>query len=342
MNLVEGIAGAFRQFSPKGFRGSSSGVVGKEPLSSKGGEGRMAIRKVHLEKVTPLFLGGSNPRGEPELCAPSFRGAMRFWLRALLGGVIGDDPKKIFKHESQVFGSTDHASPVVVRIKRHDLNRSDYNPLLHKKEVSFQFNGFNPRQSFEVLLLSRDEDALAKALKALWLLCHLDGLGRRSRRGFGSLQITEGELALTARSVKELADALRQRLNCVLPSSLAPLPKVPCFPILHPSWAQIKVCGEEFDDWEQTIKFVMENAHKHKNPALGNATPRQASPVHVHVAKLSTGKYALILTTMLSQLNPKLERADRKKLADFLNSFEGKVIFGFEEVPESWLGGSAK
>jgi hypothetical protein len=72
----------------------------------------------------------------------------------------------------------------------------------------------------------------------------------------------------------------------------------------------------------------MEKAHEHKNPALGNATPRQASPVHVHVTRLSTGKYALVLTTMLSQLNPKLSERDPQKLVDFLNDFKGEVIFG--------------
>jgi len=45
---------------------------------------------LYLETVTPLFLGGADPRGEPELRAASFRGALRFWLRALLGGMIGD------------------------------------------------------------------------------------------------------------------------------------------------------------------------------------------------------------------------------------------------------------
>ena len=294
--------------------------------------------RVNLELVTPLFLGGSDPRGEPELRAASFRGALRFWFRALLGGVLGDRPDEIFKCESQVFGSTDHASPVVVRVEPHNLESDDFNPLPHKP-VHFRFKGFKPSQRFDIRLLSRDEDALQQALKALQLLCYLGGLGRRSRRGFGSLQITNGELAVRAKSAKELADALRQRLNSVLPSSFAPLPKVPRFPILHPSWAQIKVCDKEFDDWEQIIKFVMEKAHEHKNPALGSANPRQASPVHVHMTKLSTGKYALVLTTMLSQLNPKLSGADRKKLVDFLNDFKGEVVFGFKEVPENWLGG---
>jgi CRISPR-associated protein Cmr1 len=293
-----------------------------------------------LETVTPLFLGGSDPRGQPELRAASFRGAMRFWLRALLGGVLGDRPDKIFQCESQVFGSTDHASPVVVRLEPHNLGSDGFNPLPHK-QVTFRFNGFKPGQRFDICLLSRDEDALQQAQKALQLLCYLGGLGRRSRRGFGSLQITDGELALTAKTAKELGNALKQRLDAILPSSSAKLTDVPRFPILHEKWAQIKVCDEEFSDWEQAIKFVMKRAHQHKNPALGFANPRQASPVHVHVTRLSTGKYAIVLTTMLSQLNPKLSGADPQKLVDFLNDFKGDVIFG-EEVPKNWLGGSGR
>jgi CRISPR-associated protein Cmr1 len=301
-----------------------------------------------LETVTPLFLGGSDPRGQPELRAASFRGAMRFWLRALLGGVLGDRPAEIFQCESQVFGSTDHASPVVVRLKPHRLDWGEHYPLPHHEKPRFRgFNGFNPGQQFGVCLLSHDEVALQQAQKALLLLCYLGGLGRRSRRGFGSLQITDGELALTATSVEELANALKQQLNAILPSSFAKLSDVPRFPILHPNWAQIKVYTQEFgsdselEGWRKAIKFVMDRAHKHKNPALGFANPRQASPVHVHVTRLSTGKYALVLTTMLSQLNPKLSGADPQKLVDFLNDFKGDVIFG-EEVPENWLGGSGR
>ena len=43
---------------------------------------------VTLETVTPPFLGGADPRGAPELRPPAFRGAMRYWLRAALGGLM--------------------------------------------------------------------------------------------------------------------------------------------------------------------------------------------------------------------------------------------------------------
>ncbi|MCX7683492.1 MAG: type III-B CRISPR module RAMP protein Cmr1 [Anaerolineae bacterium] len=40
--------------------------------------------RVRLETVTPVFLGGADPCGAPELRPPAFRGALRYWLRAAI------------------------------------------------------------------------------------------------------------------------------------------------------------------------------------------------------------------------------------------------------------------
>ncbi len=39
---------------------------------------------VTLKTVTPLFLGGANPNDTAELRAPSIKGALRFWYRAMV------------------------------------------------------------------------------------------------------------------------------------------------------------------------------------------------------------------------------------------------------------------
>src|SRR6266850_1449561 len=66
---------------------------------------------VTLETVTPLFLGGAEAQDRnrsPELRPPAFRGALRYWLRAALGGVIGDNNLDgLHRLESAVFGSTE-------------------------------------------------------------------------------------------------------------------------------------------------------------------------------------------------------------------------------------------
>ena len=63
-----------------------------------------------LQTVTPLLLAGANNQ-MPEIRAPALRGAMRYWWRATLGGVIGDsnlDGLRLL--ETMVFGSPDKGS----------------------------------------------------------------------------------------------------------------------------------------------------------------------------------------------------------------------------------------
>ncbi len=93
---------------------------------------------VELQAVTPLFLGGADPRSadvrlrEPELRPTSVRGVLRWWLRALLGGsgwagTKLDDSDRIWREEAAVFGSVTYkerddgpelggASPVLLQI----------------------------------------------------------------------------------------------------------------------------------------------------------------------------------------------------------------------------------
>ena len=93
--------------------------------------------RVTLETVTPLFLGGAEPRGEPELRAPSFRGAMRYWLRAALGGVIGDtNLGGLHQLERIVFGSPDFGSPINTRLAPVSIKTQKAFILPHKKKGS--------------------------------------------------------------------------------------------------------------------------------------------------------------------------------------------------------------
>src|SRR6266850_4461239 len=92
---------------------------------------------VTLETVTPLFLGGAEAQDRnrsPELRPPAFRGALRYWLRAALGGVIGDNNLDgLHRLESAVFGSTECGSPIHVRLRSASpLQSGDEKILPHK------------------------------------------------------------------------------------------------------------------------------------------------------------------------------------------------------------------
>ena len=179
----------------------------------------MIRTNVTVEVVTPLFLGGSDPRGAPELRPASFRGAMRFWLRAWLGQSLGDHTlDELRRKETEVFGdaSQDSGSAIIVRIAGQPRS-SPFTPLgqsnpglryllfsMEKRERDSRTGQpstvwrdcFAPNTRFDLTLQMRtpassdaQELIFKRAAASLWLSIWLGGLGARSRRGSGSLGI---------------------------------------------------------------------------------------------------------------------------------------------------------
>jgi CRISPR-associated protein Cmr1 len=57
-----------------------------------------------FEVTTPLFLGDVDPASSVELRAPSIKGALRFWWRALAWSRHGGDLDSIRSEEARLFG----------------------------------------------------------------------------------------------------------------------------------------------------------------------------------------------------------------------------------------------
>jgi CRISPR-associated protein Cmr1 len=145
-----------------------------------------------VETLTPLMLAGAK-QNAPELRAPSFRGVLRYWLRALLGGLYGTDGtlQPVRDGESAIFGTEQDASPVTLRVHQEQ-------PILPGSiRQRWGFPGPRPalleHHRFSLTLSARREehgDQLQKAEAALWLLGHFGGVGTRARRGLGNLAIS--------------------------------------------------------------------------------------------------------------------------------------------------------
>ncbi|MBW2050399.1 MAG: type III-B CRISPR module RAMP protein Cmr1, partial [Deltaproteobacteria bacterium] len=73
----------------------------------------METREFEVEVVTPLFLGGADPR-KAELRTPPIKGALRFWWRALYGS---DDLKDMKEREGEIFGSTTRKASFSIQLK---------------------------------------------------------------------------------------------------------------------------------------------------------------------------------------------------------------------------------
>jgi len=172
------------------------------------------------ETITPMFIAGADGQ-TPELRAPSIKGALRFWWRAVNGHL---SLKELKEREAEIFGGTNPArrSSVSVRIdfnKKHltektilegqpsnyvdqfknhfNLAWENFNRAYQGKDAaitylfySVLFQGKRPfidiGLKFDIIFTSRSQECLKKVVATFWLLVHFGGIGTRTRRGAGA------------------------------------------------------------------------------------------------------------------------------------------------------------
>jgi CRISPR-associated protein Cmr1 len=169
--------------------------------------------------TTPMFCGGAD-QDFAELRLPSFKGALRFWWRSLMWNKVNEE-KKLRKREAELFGSSDQGigqSKVKMQLIQEELQT----PFM-KDDIwaGGELNGayylgygvveaFGSRRKgtksgqlirpmipggqFTVRLKlgpKVEKEQQDEVQNALILLGTVGGLGSRSRKGFGSLTLTE-------------------------------------------------------------------------------------------------------------------------------------------------------
>jgi CRISPR-associated protein Cmr1 len=169
-----------------------------------------------VRTLTPLFLAGADLAGA-ELRAPTLRGLLRYWLRTLVGGLLGTDgPGLDFTRqtESAIFGSMGTSSAITVQMSGASQGPHEFSEKISIRQGEKQLStgrgyllwsmtkrgrrgNFRPARwyypagtGFQVVLSARELFSLQfkQAIAAFWLLTHLGGIGSRSRRCAGSVQ----------------------------------------------------------------------------------------------------------------------------------------------------------
>ncbi len=295
--------------------------------------------RLTLETVTPLFLGGAGGKNAPpELRPPAFRGAMRYWLRAALGGVIGDkNLKDLHKIETAMFGDTDLGSPITVRIIQKTLPHKEF-PILPHKTPSGKANAFLPDQRFKLILQAiRPIDPLlwVNAAMALNLALTFGGIGLRSRRGYGTLHVIESDqkdlvpisptnkdkwekrISLIARSAmsfsKKLAESHAIKTHTTLPISPTEYP-------IASSGGVVAISDQDFLTVNDAVTALMRKMPNERYIG-GVQGGRQASPLWVRVIK-ADGQYRLLFCVLPSRF----PGANYEKLAKKVGEFASKNI----------------
>lgn len=282
----------------------------------------MTWTTLHLEVTTPLFNAGADPAGapteQPGVRVPSLRGAMRFWFRALVGGVTGPNLTLLAELERTVFGSTGASCPVPLRIPDPPEQRAAGTERMHRWIVYLLGQGLGdlrnsttirayvqPGAKFDVKLRLRnaDENVAALTLASLWLLSAYGGVGARTRRGFGGVRIigVEGWLPppWTTESIQSpgldhyrmlrylwpddtlgkcLAPLLRNRVADVRGAWIAS----PTFPALHRQYTIAGASGGRvFDSWDHTLRHAGEqlrNFRASRHAPGARYTPPRKTP----------------------------------------------------------------
>lgn len=166
----------------------------------------------HCRTISPMFLSGPDT-DMPELRAPSIKGAMRFWARAISLGWPFDgngieSHERLLRQDEALFGGVteDHRRSLIDVSLRHGEIKKRSATSLRLDEggkyllYSLLADGYQTERNFisvefpfAVVLRGKDKAALRKAAAAFWMLAHCGALGTRARRGAGAFRVIKAE-----------------------------------------------------------------------------------------------------------------------------------------------------
>ncbi|EJF54687.1 CRISPR type III-B/RAMP module RAMP protein Cmr1 [Saprospira grandis DSM 2844] len=147
------------------------------------------------ETITPMFMAGADGK-TPELRAPSIKGALRFWWRALNGHLELEELKE---REGEIFGNTEQRSKVLLRVREVDVIYSNTTFLasIGRKAHDIKYLAYGVEDHyyieegsrFEVVVSCKNYEIIEKHIKpAFSALVAFGGLGAKGRNGFGSIK----------------------------------------------------------------------------------------------------------------------------------------------------------
>lgn len=289
--------------------------------------------RVRLETVTPLLLHGADGR-TPELRPPSFRGAMRYWWRAALGGIIGDENlETLHKLEGAVFGNPECGSLISLRLGMLNVQETNVYLLPHKNKVSKK----GLVGTFELILSQlRHDDALVwdAACASLELALTFGGIGQRSRRGYGTLRVVEAsdvrvkKFPTTKRGWEaHIRRVAKQSIEAAAQLAVEKSPDVkwarvhnratyPCATNAGLIW--LYDLQKVHSPIDAVSTFMLQARNKR---ALGGINPRQASPLWVRPIQMNSS-YGLLCTVLTSDFRG----ANYEYVEDFLKNLEGEPL----------------
>ncbi len=281
-----------------------------------------------LTTLTATFLH-VEPRGDARWRAAPFRGLARWWYRAALGASLQAD--QVRAREKEVFGAAEHPSLVSVRVFPLGAATSFTAPVNPGPPGQPKYeapSGALPAGTQARVELRpangfiRNDAALHQAYAALWLALHLGGIGQRSRRGAGSVRMSElcgvdvpqpvqaRDRAAHRDGLQEGLWHVRRILGTTTSRTLGPVAE---FPVLHRGCANVWIASIPLPPGagEARARLALMTARRglashHAGPQgarkpereFGGLKPRLASPLWVRIASIAEESALLVITLL--------------------------------------------
>lgn len=273
----------------------------------------METKEFELEVVTPMFLGGADPK-KAELRVPSIKGVLRFWWRALYGS---DDLEDMKKREDQIFGSTTEKASFSIQLKEIDNVKPLLAGLPQGIKVQTQSKGktfpisiieylayglceYNKTQkknvytkehipvgtNFKLVFNLKNKLFIGQILDSLKILTDYGGLGSHTRNGFGSIKISGLSSNLKIEGEPKSFSALSSK--SILFNKYTPKDK------WEDALSEIgKAYREARSSLEQKHHFAKRLLIAKPLIVKGevNINDRHSKPYFLHISKLQSGKY---------------------------------------------------
>jgi CRISPR-associated protein Cmr1 len=211
----------------------------------------------------------------------------------MMGGVVGGDIGKVRQLEAEIFGSTERASVLRIRVNAPAPQGKPWDFQLRSDRgivyLGYGLSGSRttprrvyvmpdpPGYEFELTLFCQRERAQSVAIGTLWLLTQFGGLGARMRRGFGSLEISQvtGDLPLNVQGLfasprEPLAKRLQRNLMQVrklfadFASAKIQEPTDPIFPVISKDHWVCRVLDQTFASWRDAMNWIGEGFRKYR------------------------------------------------------------------------------
>lgn len=270
--------------------------------------------ELHCKAITPMFMTGADGKSV-ELRPSEFKGMMRFWWRAIKAE---DNLTQLKKEEADIFGGTgerEGKSKVSLRVILEKLNICPYRLLPHK-DNKILYPSIRENSEYLVVLASLNDINFYKDIFVISTI--LGGFGKRSRRGFGSIEVEDlgNNIDLThiCKILNSIKDSYVLKNSKIINTASGED---------YPWIKEIEIGKRSSKNVDEILQIIGKASHNHNYDSLGYAKgkDRFASPIYVSVIKDSSNKYFPIITTLNTVFKGKRQELDVEQ-----NKFKEEIL----------------